>query len=208
MPPDCSITPTRGRRDRVHAENRHGARVRPPVSLTDLDGRGLARPVRPQHRGDGAAASAQAESVYRGRVPVPLDEITDLDGGRITHAGEFRGTFGPPRRRPEPLSGADPSPPRDAIAPPAGTDHRRHPPPPPRRPRPPPRRWRPGLRRAGRRLGDGRSARRPRLRWRRGSRPAGCPPRPAPGASRTYPGPERARRRRAGAGTRSRRGPR
>ena len=78
------------------------------------------------------AAGPQAEPVDRGRGPVPLDEIADLDGGRLSHARECRGTSGLPRRRPGPRSGAGPPPPRGAIAPPAGTDHQRHCAPPPR----------------------------------------------------------------------------
>ena len=48
------------------------------------------------------AAGPQAEPVHRGRVPVPLDEIVDLDGGRVSHAGECKGTSEPTRQRPAP----------------------------------------------------------------------------------------------------------
>ena len=77
--------------DRVEPEDRDRARVGPPVPLADLDRGGLARPVRAEHRGHRAAGGPQAEPVHRGLVPVPLDEIADLDRGGIPHARECRG---------------------------------------------------------------------------------------------------------------------
>ena len=68
---------------RVQAEDAHRALVGPPVALADLDGRGLARAVRPQNAGDRAARRAQRQPVHRRRLAVPLDQAADLDGGYL-----------------------------------------------------------------------------------------------------------------------------
>jgi hypothetical protein len=68
---------------RVAAENAHRALVGLAVALADLDGGGLARPVRPQDAGDRAARRAQRQPVHRGGLAVPLDQRADFDGGRL-----------------------------------------------------------------------------------------------------------------------------
>src|ERR1700733_3540328 len=76
---------------RVEAEHAHGARVGAPVALADLDRGGLARAVRPQDRGDLAAARGEAEPVDGGRLPVPLDHAGEFHGGTRLGTGWNRG---------------------------------------------------------------------------------------------------------------------
>ena len=66
---------------RVEPEHPHRAGVGAPVALADLDRGGLARAVRPEDRGDLAAARGEAQPVDGGRRPVPLDQTGDLNGG-------------------------------------------------------------------------------------------------------------------------------
>ena len=103
-PPDCSITPIRGRRARA---SRAGSRPRtrtvpavgPAVALADLDGGGLAGAVGTQDGGHLAGCGAQRQPVHRDRVPVPLHQARQFEGGNAAHVCESMGGRCRPGRR-------------------------------------------------------------------------------------------------------------
>ena len=72
-------------RQRVHAEDANGALVRPPIALDGLDGRRLARTVRPEQRHQLAGRDLERDSSDNGSIAVPLDEALDRDGRAARH---------------------------------------------------------------------------------------------------------------------------
>ena len=85
-PPDCSITPIRRRTaDRSATGSRPRTRTRPVVGARypsqRLDGRGLARTVRPQHGRHLAGVGGEAQSADRHRRAELHYEINHLDRG-------------------------------------------------------------------------------------------------------------------------------
>jgi hypothetical protein len=68
---------------RVEAEHPDRARVGATEPLADLHGRGLARAVRPEQRGDRTAPSRDGEPVHRCGGAVALDQCLGLDRGDL-----------------------------------------------------------------------------------------------------------------------------
>ena len=65
---------------RIHAQDTDGAPVRPSIALDGLDGRRLARTVRPEQGHQLAGRHLERHSVDDGTGAVPLDEALDHDG--------------------------------------------------------------------------------------------------------------------------------
>jgi hypothetical protein len=65
-------------RDRVQPENPDAAGVRPAEALAGLHGRGLAGAVGADHGCHRAAGYGETETVHRGLLAVPHDEVVDL----------------------------------------------------------------------------------------------------------------------------------
>jgi hypothetical protein len=86
---------------RVEAEHADRSGVRAAQPLAALDGRRLARPVGPEHGGDGAARRGQAEPVDDGATGVALDETVDLERG-VGHIRECRQRPSAPPWEPDP----------------------------------------------------------------------------------------------------------
>ena len=66
----------------VQPQHPGGPGVRPAVPLDDLDGRRLARAVRPEERHDLAGPDLERDAVDHRSIAVPLDQAIELDGGR------------------------------------------------------------------------------------------------------------------------------
>ena len=84
MPPPWSIRPTRARNVRPPlagstTEHADPPAVRAPIALDDLDGRRLARAVRPEQRDELARRDLERDPVEHGPLAVALDQPVDDD---------------------------------------------------------------------------------------------------------------------------------
>src|SRR5205823_8801401 len=78
---ECALPPRR-----VVPEHLHVAGASGPVPLEDLGGRGLARPVRPEHREDLAAIDVERYPPDGLKLPIRLAEVVHLDDA-FAHPG-------------------------------------------------------------------------------------------------------------------------